>query len=195
MKFGRLIVLKVIGATAMCKCDCGSLHKTRLASLKVGNTTSCGCKRKESVGSINRTHGLANKLPEYSVWKGMRGRCHNPNDKEYPNYGGRGIKVCSRWNNFALFLKDLGSRPGSFHTIERLDNNAGYCPSNTRWAHRSEQGRNTRRCSINLETARAIRHLRRLTFRPCQIRDMLGLHKSSVTHVLAGRTWRELPYA
>jgi hypothetical protein len=86
----------------------------------------------------------ATKLPEYRVWNQMRQRCDNPNNEKYPIYGARGIKVCKRWENFLLFIEDMGSRPSKFHTIERVDNSLGYEPSNCVWSTKKEQARNRR---------------------------------------------------
>lgn len=87
------------------------------------------------------THG-ASKTTEYVSWKEMRGRCNNPNKKEYSYYGGGGIKVCERWNDFSLFLSDMGPKPDKTYTIDRINPDGDYTPENCRWATMAEQQRN-----------------------------------------------------
>lgn len=99
---------------------------------------------------IGKTHtqyrhgGYVIHKPEYSVWKGMKNRCYNPNSRNYHRYGGRGIKVCDRWlgdDGFSNFLNDIGKRPNGY-TIERVDYDGDYAPENCEWIPASEQSRN-----------------------------------------------------
>lgn len=89
------------------------------------------------------THGLSS-IPEYAVWKTMRARCHCRTNRQFADYGGRGIRVCRRWAKFVNFLADMGRRPTARHTIERRDNDRGYSPENCYWATKVQQGRNKR---------------------------------------------------
>lgn len=89
-------------------------------------------------------HGMTRSVPEYRIWRNMRFRCNAPSCDDYHRYGGRGIKVCVRWTSFTKFLSDMGPRPSLGHSIDRRDNNRGYCPHNCRWATDIVQNNNTR---------------------------------------------------
>lgn len=97
-----------------------------------------------TIRSPRTKHGLC-KSPEYRIWSGMRRRCNNRRDKSFRNYGGRGIKVCERWGDFRLFLADMGFRPSSLHSIDRINNDGDYEPKNCRWASEEVQRSNTSR--------------------------------------------------
>ena len=133
-------------------CICG--NKKIIAKYRVvgSYTKSCGCLAIESANKlrvISTTHGLSGgkngRTSEYIAWCSLKGRCLNPNDAGYKNYGGRGIRICDRWlNSFPNFLEDMGERPTKKHSIDRIDNDGNYESGNCRWATRLEQGRNKR---------------------------------------------------
>lgn len=87
----------------------------------------------------NELHGMTN-LPEYKIWKSIKSRCRKPNSQVYYRYGGRGIDVCDRWyKSFTAFYKDMGARPSSELSIDRINNQGNYEPSNCRWATHGQQ--------------------------------------------------------
>lgn len=147
-KFGRLTALSVeskspTGVWWKCSCDCGASAIIEGRSLRNESTRSCGCLAMEVAKTASKTHGMTG-TSTHNIWMGMRQRCENPSNKRYKDYGGRGIVVCKRWHIFENFLKDMGERPSGL-SIERKNNNKGYCKSNCKWATRIEQANNTRK--------------------------------------------------
>ena len=128
--------------TVRCECPAKTIMVIRRSHLITGHTRSCGCLQRESRAEANRTHGKTG-TPEYLAWANMTQRCLNQNNPAYPDWGGRGIKVCARWRSFENFYADMGLKPKGTE-INRIDNNGGYSKSNCEWAPLSRQKANKR---------------------------------------------------
>jgi hypothetical protein len=158
-RFGRLVVLGYLPRQDgdlhihwICRCDCGALTKPTTNKLRQQSTISCGCYAREERRKRGFHYGRNTKLiPEYGIYSKMRGRCLNQNDAGYPDYGGRGIKICERWlhgngsfRGFECFLQDMGARPSRKHSLDRINNDGNYEPNNCRWTTSKYQARNRR---------------------------------------------------
>lgn len=144
-KFGKLTIISYHGIINRkshwnCICDCGITCVKNGNSLKFGHIKSCGCLR-GAHGESNK-----NKTKEYSSWLHAKGRCTNHKNKNWPDYGGRGIKFHKPWAaSYKLFLEYVGRSPSATHSLDRINNNGNYEPGNVRWATPKEQANNQRK--------------------------------------------------
>lgn len=148
-RFGHLEAVEAVSVNRIghrvwaCRCDCGNTSRHSIYHLLSGHTTSCGCVKR----STRLLHGQARggaKTAEFLAWKAMIGRCTNPNTPGFCNWGGRGITVCERWVTFRNFFEDMGPRPSKQHSLDRIDVNGNYEPTNCRWATKDIQQHNVR---------------------------------------------------
>lgn len=150
-RFGRLEVIEQAGRSKskhimwLCRCDCGKRKVVMGNHLTSGRTKSCGCFMDEARVTNNTTHGLSN-TNIYNAWRAMKARCTQPNQKSYPNYGGRGIKVFDEWmDSFESYYGYVSKLPHfgeKGYTLDRIDNDGNYEPGNVHWATRKEQAQN-----------------------------------------------------
>jgi len=126
----------------ICICDCGGFACVSSNNLRTGHTDNCGCLTRERKVKAASTHGMT-KSAEYQCWANLKSRCLDPTNKQYEYYGGRGITLQENWiNSFSEFYEYVGAKPTKAHTLERKDNNKGYCEGNVVWETREAQAKN-----------------------------------------------------
>lgn len=134
----------------LCRCSCGTTRSVLGSSLRRGVSKSCGCAKKLSTQQQFLKHGMIDSRTYYS-WKSMKQRCNNPKNKQYHDYGGRGITYDPRWESFENFYNDMGEKPGGM-SLDRVDVDGNYCKENCRWTTWSVQMHNKRKQSKNNST-------------------------------------------
>lgn len=206
-RFGRLVALCRAGsigsrAAWRCRCDCGSEIVTTGRNLRRGICRSCGCIgaewskamgacpafiAKRAATQVKHGHKRRSGMSiEYKTWLGIKRRCTDHAYKDFPMWGGRGIRVCARWDeSFEAFLADMGPRPSPRHQIDRMNPNGNYEPGNCRWVTPQVQGAENKRNNLGVNGKRhdiPIARRRLCVFRPAvhdglfadQIRNAVG---------------------
>lgn len=201
-RFNRLVVVERYGnffnvtrgsakgpARWRCVCDCGAERLLSTNHLTSGAVQSCGCLSRDRC----TTHKM-HKTRVYRIWHGMICRCRLPSTTGYKYYGGRGISFCSEWATFEGFYKDMGDPPTDLHTLDRINSDGNYEPSNCRWATRAAQQRNRRvyKNWNSILTADAVREIRKSEAPRVELAKRFGVSVRYITQVRTGRGWKHV---
>jgi len=164
-KFGRLTVVEIASTRKnakkidwVCECDCGNKTIATGTELRIGNVRSCGCLSSDLSRERATKHGAC-ATKEYHAYRSMKDRCYRVSHEYYSKYGAKGVSVCSEWlESFDNFLNDMGKAPSKEHSLDRIDNDGNYEPSNCRWATKQEQSVN-RSNTVWIEFNGEMKHL------------------------------------
>jgi hypothetical protein len=192
-RFGGFVIVERQGSRNgrslwLVQCDCGA--RKLMNFLPRDNVRSCGCRI--HTGPTRLTHGHSHhsrRSPTYQSWMSMVQRCTNPARGNFKNYGGRGIVICERWRTFENFLADMGERPLGT-TLDRVDVNGNYEPSNCRWVNAAAQSRNKRHAKLEPHEPAQIRWLRSSGYPRSSIAAMFEISESMVRAVDTGIAWK-----
>lgn len=202
LTFGRLSVKALSHvsergyAMFSCVCVCGGEKILRGSALtsETKPVKSCGCLIIEGLVARSTKHGEAangKPTPEWRAWNAMRARCGNPDHPAYKWYGARGIKVCDRWQSVESFIADMGRRPSAQHSLDRVDNDGNYEPSNCRWATNTQQTRNSRG-KLPERTVREIKDRLSRGEAHQHVADIFGVNRSTVSKISRGERWSDV---
>lgn len=208
-KYGRLKILEYykgqhskgirIRPKVKCQCDCGKIVIKSLEQLQCGHTKSCGCLNSELTKERNKQNITHNKSKTklYKVYTSIVSRCYSKKNVYYKYYGGRGIKMCNEWLNDFLKFEQWSYQNGYEDglTIDRINVNGDYCPSNCRFITTQEQSQNRRSNILNKELVYKIRYYRDIENKKiCEICDILNLkeHYATVQSVYNNKTWQNV---
>lgn len=192
-RFGRLTVIEEAEKKGTlsrwkCRCDCGTELIVIGTCLTSGHSQSCGCYKRDKSSEIHKTHGET-KSRLYQIWAGIAARCNNPHKRCFHQYGGRGIKRCSEWDDYETFKKwAIEAGYNDELTIDRMDNNKGYSPENCRWVDRKTQSRNRRTAHLITykgETKSLIEWSEKLGISRCTLKDRIGKLGWSIEEALS----------
>ena len=170
-------------------CRCGEVFIARIGHVKNGNIKSCGCYQKEMVSKANTKHGESNS-PLYCVWRSIKSRCYYKSSPSYPYYGERGIKMCIGWSRNFYDFKQWAIKNGYEDglTIDRIDVNGHYTPSNCQFITRAENARFTRRTKLTWADVKTIRLLQDGAT-PKELAERFGVSPSNISHIINYKTW------
>lgn len=172
----------------LCKCSCGK--EAHLVEYTLWKGTSKGCA--SCVNAVNATIHGKQSHPLYWVWSGMKNRCNNKKSESYKYYGAKGIKVCDRGEkSIHNFIEDMGERPEGT-SLDRIDNNGSYEPSNCKWSTRTEQGRNKSSTKLSIEKVKEIRKLLAQGLSTKYIAEIYNVSYSAVYNVKTLKTWKDV---